>query len=225
MNNGREVVPFPLFHGTSSHHLGFFKPDSTPEAWPHKTIALGLLRDAWAALEALGHERATDMTPVLNQVSGDFNWQHGELYLTPSKLSAVRYARRGARYGGELLTFCKEAVDILGAMNPARVSQLLRSAGPIAGFLQGNGWPPILVQFDDIPVDALSSEAQGRDVSESISLLVNEDMREVLGQQTNFRLATGFGVVTHVFEVEIEDTPNPLPTYDLKEVRSSVHWC
>ena len=98
-------VPFPLYHGSSSHHLAHFEPASPPAQWPYKSAALKLLRDVWTILRARGVDPEWWVERVLDQSSGHANWQHGALYVTPSKLSAVRYSGGGAVYGGELLTW------------------------------------------------------------------------------------------------------------------------
>ena len=134
MNASQNLLPFPLFHGTSSHYLSAFQPGYTPTLWPHKDVALRLLTDAWDELSLIRHEIPADVGKdlfgdvtheeipwmvknVIEQAGGYSNWQHGELYLTPSKRSAVRYAFRGARYGGELLTFCKTTIDALARID------------------------------------------------------------------------------------------------------------
>ena len=100
------TVPFPLFHGTSSHYLELFRPGTVPGDWPYGDAAISLLGETWAALREFGREPDWWVERTLNQVSGPANWQHGELYLTPSRLSAARYAVGRAIDGGELLTMC-----------------------------------------------------------------------------------------------------------------------
>ena len=107
MNSATKLVPFPLFHGSSNHYLSSFKLGSTPVAWSHKDTALRLLREVWDDLDRLRDQVATDaqeklhwdithgrvpwfVQRVIDQSSSfSSNWQHGELYLTPSKRTAV----------------------------------------------------------------------------------------------------------------------------------------
>jgi hypothetical protein len=118
---------------------------------------------------------------ALKQVSGHSNWQHGELYVTPSKGTARRYADYGAVYGGELLTLCRCAVDKLAELDRERAESLMRDAESIAGFLKGAG-SPILVEFVDVSVCGLLPERDSDSVLDelkALSRLGDERMREL----------------------------------------------
>ena len=248
MNETENLVPFPLFHGTSSHFLSAFRPGCTPDPWPHKDVALKLLTDAWDILSARRHEASDDfrnrlgwdvnyesipwyVKKVTDQESNLSNWQHGELYLTPSKRKAVSYACGGARFGGELLTFCKTAIDGVRELDPSRADRLTKDAESLDEFLKGTLQPPILVQFDAIRTEELSAEAVDKDVRSELSLITEmrdilgseEKALETVGQQTNFRLAKGCGIVTRVFEVHVEDVDHhqPVDPFDLTEIQWS----
>ena len=241
------LVPFSLYHGTSSHYFSAFRPGTTPVPWPHKDVALRLLADAWTVLstrryevpqnvrENIGWDVAFEDTPwfvknVIEQASSYSNWQHGELYLTPSMRIAVSYACAGARFGGELLTFCNTAIDILANLDPQKAKELLLGAQSLAPLLGGSEQAPILVRFDKIRVDDLGTESTARDVREELASLTDGKMREVLGseekvletlgQQTNFRLANGCGIVSQIFEVQVEniDQHSPLSSFRLKDI-------
>ena len=251
MNNSGELVPTPLYHGTSSHFLSAFKPGATPAMWPHKRAALRLLEDVWTDLSQLRDQVPCDLREklawgiayeeipfyvrnVIDQVSGHSNWQHGELYLTPSKLKAVEYACRGAKHGGELVTMCRNALNALTGVDQQKAERLTGCAESLPRLLRGTDLPPILVEFDDIRIADLSTEVQEDDVSEALSLLTDkklretfgsdERVREIVGQQTNFRLANGCGVVGRVFEVHVEDQDNPSSPFALKEIDNSDQW-
>ncbi len=193
-----------------------------------------MLNDTWLALRVLGLEPCWSVERVLSQASGPSNWQHGELYLTPSKLAAVRYACGGAKYGGELLTFCKTAVESLRELDQLRADCLIQGAKNVAGFLKGTNSPALLVEFSDVKVADLSAERPRDDVLKALRSLANEDIRgalgsdervrEIVGQQTNFRLTNGCGFVKHVFEVIVEDIDNPTSVFSLKEIRDSELW-
>ena len=230
MDSDSQIVPFPLFHGTSSHYLAAFKPGASLADWPHKDVALSLFRDAWAALQALGCEpKKPWVRHALNQASGHSNWQHGELYVTPSKGTARMYADGGAIYGGELLTFCRCAVDRLAELDRERAESLMRDAESIAGFLKGAG-SPILVEFVDVSVCSLSPERSSDNVLDTLSHLEalsrsgDECMREIIEQQTNFRLAPRGGTVGRVFEVESRDSNDPVSPFNLKPIHTAELW-
>ena len=222
MNVADNLVPFPLYHGTSSHYLSSFEPGCAPAAWLHKDDALRLLKDAWDALSLRRHQVPSDVrdnlewnvdydempwkaTQLIEQNSGLSNWQHGELYLTPSLKMAVYYGCRGARNGGELLTYCKKTIDALAKVDYDRAKEVSAATESLEGLLQGTERPPVLVEFNEVRVDELSTEVAGRDVRQQLSLLTDESSRRFIGQQTNFRLAKGCGIVTRVSKVHVAD--------------------
>ena len=145
--------------------------------------------------------------------------------MTPSKASAVRYADGGAAHGGELLQSCRNALDEFAKLDPGRTTELLRGAGDIARFLKETGLP-ILVELENVPVAELLPERPSDDVSAQLAELLNfdEKMRELMGQQTNFRLAPGCGVVTRVFAVSIDNPGDPVSKFQLREIVDSDLW-
>ena len=52
----------------------------------------------------------------------------------------------------------------------------------------------------------------------------DDKMRELMGQQTNFRLAPGCGVVVGVFELSIDALGDPLSKFQLREIVDSDLW-
>ena len=159
---------------------------------------------------------------ILNQESGQANWQHGQLYVTPSRGSAVRYAGYNAAYGGELLTSCMSAIDELAKYDPDTAERLVNKCDGICGFLREDG-SPILIEFSNVEVCCLSPEIQSNDVRNVLSELekMDERMREIMGQQSNFILAPNGGTVAGVYDLSIEDVNSPTspfechPVYDL----------
>lgn len=233
MDTSQGLVPFPLFHGTSSHYLSAFRPGYAPTPWLHRDVALRLLTDTWHELRLRRHEISSEVIEelrwdvnyeefpwfvknVIEQASGPSNWQHGELYLTPSVRTAVKFACGGARYGGELLTFCRTAIDGLAKVDAKRTKQLVQGAEGLAELLRGTERPPLVVQFDDLSVDDLSTELSGKDVQEQISRLTNEsDIPELGG---DFRLASGRGIVNRVLEVRAMRVDESPPKFELVEI-------
>ena len=204
-------VPFALYHGSSSHYLVNFRPGETLSDWPHTRDALELYRLLWTELKRLGQSPDWWQEKILAQDTGHANWQHGQLYVTPSKASAVRYASGGAAHGGELLQSCRDALDELAKLDPGRTTELLCSAGRIGCFLKETE-RPILIQFRNVQVSGLSPERPSDNVSAQLAALANMDQptRELMGQQTNFRLAPGCAIVGRVFELSIGDIGSPV---------------
>ena len=202
-----EFVPFPLYHGTSSHFLTCFKLGAATGESPHKQVALNLFRCVWSALRQ-HREPEWWEKKFLDQESGFANWQHGQLYVTPSKRAAARYAGSNAAHGGELLTECKKAIDELAEHDQGEAERLVNRFSKIAGFLNERGLP-ILVEFTNVKKCDLSPENSSRGVSLDKLASMDALMRELVGQQSNFRLAPGRGTVGRVFELSFEDPDNP----------------
>jgi hypothetical protein len=93
-----QTVPFSLYHGSSSHYLPEFQPGTRVGLWPYKATALNLLRETSVELKEHGAEFDFGIDSTLKQESGRLNWQHGGLYVTPSKRTAVKYAATGASF-------------------------------------------------------------------------------------------------------------------------------
>lgn len=172
--------------------------------WPYRDDALSLLRETWTSIQSLGHTPAWYIERVLNQTSEHTNWQHGELYVTPSKAAAVKYAIGGTTNGGELLTFCREAIDILSGLDSSIAEHLLSQNKHIARFFNTSGQPPILVQFDNLMVDELEPEVKSENVMDLLQCLADEDNRETIGQQMNFRIPHA-AVVSRIFKIDVTD--------------------
>ena len=80
-------VPFALYHGSSSHYLKHFRLGRPPSHWPYARHALKLHRQVWTELKLLGHAPDWRRERISAQASEHTNWQHGQLYVTPSKIS------------------------------------------------------------------------------------------------------------------------------------------
>ena len=202
-----------------------FRPGETLSDCPHKGDALELYRRVCTELKRLGHAPDWWQEKILAQDSDRANWQHGQLYVTPSKASAVRYASGGAAHGGELLQSCRTALDEIAKLDPSRTTELLCGAGRIGGFLEETG-RPILIEFRKVQVSGLSPERPTDSVSAQLAALTDMDerMRELMGQQTNFRLAPGCGIIGRVFELSIDDPANPVSKFQLREIVDSDRW-
>ena len=217
-------VPFPLYHGSSSHYLANFRPGRPLSHWPYAQDALDLYQRVWTALERFGRTPDWWKAKMLTQESGHANWQHGELYVTPSERQAVRFAGDGGAHGGELLQRCREALDELAKLDPGKTTALLDSARGVRRFLEETG-QPILIEFTDVQVCGLSPERERDDVSERLAGLIAMDKgtREHMGLP-GFRLAPGCGVVARVSKASIEDIDDFLSDYQLAEIIDSDAW-
>ena len=203
-----QTFPFPLFHGSSTHYSDTFLPGRAVVPWPHKDAALQLLRDVSAALRASGVEPDWWFAQAVEQATGPSNWQHGELYVSPSRISAVRYAKTGAEHGGELMTMCRFALNQFKELHPSRMKQLLSPYDSLGLFLEGGG-RPLLVEFDRVRFSAVVPEAgESRFGAVEVAEVVNgkdDEYRDVLCQQFNFRLELDFAIVSRVHLLPVED--------------------
>lgn len=199
-------VPFALYHGTSSHYIANFQPGKPLSNWRYKRDALELYRRVWTELRRLGQNPEWWQEKILDQVSEYANWQHGQLYVTPSRMSAVRYAIGGAAHGGELLQLCREAINDLSKLQRSKADGLLNGMKSVGHLLTEIG-QPIVIEFEKIQVCGLSAERSSDDVRARIDYLekMDDKKREIMGQQANFRLAPDCCVVGRVFDVLIDD--------------------
>ena len=213
------IVPFPLYHGSSTHYLRGFRRGGPPADWPLKEHAIGLLRKIWARLDAYGVDPEFWIQNILDQREGPANWQHGVLYVTPSERTAVNYAGGGATHGGELMTLCREGLDRLLRVDKLSVRGVLEHVGPTIQRLLDGGGEPILIEFVDVSVGCLEPETH-RDRDQEIEHLLglSERDRELSGQQTNFRLMPGSGTVSTVHLLDIAHAAYPLSAYSKEAV-------
>ena len=67
-------VPFPLYHGSSSHYLAHFRPGRSPSKWPYGRDALNLHWAIWIELKRFGRAPDWWQENMLAQQSGPANW-------------------------------------------------------------------------------------------------------------------------------------------------------
>jgi hypothetical protein len=190
------ILNFPLFHGTSTHYLEFFQSGSPPKACPFRDQAIELLRKVSDAIKDAGGEIKFWIRDTLAQASGASNWQHGEIYLTPSLCTASKYARTGGAHGGELLTMCACSLSKLAEIDPDKSMLLRTEASDLQKFLNGGG-KPMLVVFENVNVDDLNPERASETMDDVLERLPQKDNEffGLLTQQTNFRLKLGRSVI------------------------------
>ena len=197
-------LSFPLIHGSSTHYFDHFVPGSTPTAWAHCNSAIQFLRQTTNAIASLGGKVEFWERDALAQASHLANWQHGQIFLTPSRESALRYARSGAKHGGELLTMCASALERLLGLDPESYRRLKGNADDLARYLDGGG-QPMLVVFDGVETDDLYAERSGfESVDKVLSRLPQPDDPhfDVITQQSNFRFRENKGIVSRLVLIE-----------------------
>ncbi len=153
--------------------------------------------------------------------NSSFNYQHGETYVSPSKMTAIRYATK--KYGSEMLTYTIEFLnELLKQDIPYVKSELYRKYHQIFGFILAAP-SPLLIQVKNVKVDSLLSEQGDKPDSklEFISKTLAEvpEMADSLLQQTNFRLIQPVEVSNlKIYIVNVKDYNGSLRDYNLYEI-------
>ena len=206
IQKGRLLIP--LYHGTSTvfvngisqHGLGGRNP---VKDWNLLCLAGEVLALSKAHLQdtPLYKARSEAFAKMTKQETGIWNWQHGDTYLSPAKSTAIRYAI-GKRFGSELLTYTVDFLEELYRREvPGVKDDLFRRYPDVFGIMEACP-SPILIEASNIPIKSLQSE-DGSNPDSNFNhmndvLLDGDDSKELLLQQTNFRLT------------------EPVPTEDLR---------
>ena len=199
-------IPFPLYHGTSSHFRDLFDVGGTTRPWPHVQDAISLYRETWAQLQGAGIEPDWYQEKILRQATGHSNWQHGELYVAAGEVAAVRYALGGANFGGEILSQCAEALERLDAVNAAAAARLRDQSPALGRFLAGGG-SPLLVVIEGAPVSALTKETGEGAIDEQIHAIerhlseMDGNLLQACLEGYQFRLRAGCGTVREIVDL------------------------
>lgn len=162
------VVAIPLYHGTSSAFV------ASIAAWGlggrnivKEFDLLPFLRTLLPVAEEVlgrdGYFREQYQAISEQRVSG-MNWRHGGTYLTPSRLTARRYAR--ATRGSELVAEILGLLSKIEASAPDRARLIVLPPG--LAQLREHAREPVLVVVKDAPVDALVGEL-GQPFTEVVS--------------------------------------------------------
>ena len=129
------VIPVPLYHGTSSTFLSSILRSGLGAANPLTGLRalefLSTIVDVggdglWAGSTIAGEEM--DIRRMVEQkvTGGGFNYRHGSTYLTPSRFTAVSYARSN-RYGSEILSNALVMFERLRAIDPIAAERIATS--------------------------------------------------------------------------------------------------
>lgn len=120
---------FPLYHGTctlflesiAQHGLGGWDPIKEWRVLEclHKLIPIAE-KNRHRSLEITKLLAAIE--PMARQVNAGLNFQHGAVYLSPSRFTAVRYAT-GKKKGSELISYTTSMLDELGRLDLEEVKQ------------------------------------------------------------------------------------------------------
>jgi hypothetical protein len=92
---------------------------------------------------------------ICNQSAGSqINWQHGDVYLTPSVNRAMSFAVQN-KYGSELFTYLKSLIDFIDKHSDARAQAILAKYPAVNELLNQEGRPIVFELTDLVPSDLL----------------------------------------------------------------------
>jgi len=154
-----ELMPIPLWHGTSSWYLPGVLEHGLGAVDVHAQLrSREFYRAAWelrlalaepedrAELERYYGSRSRAIMGDPAAVEG-FNFRYGQLYVTGEERKAVTYAARG--YGSELVRLGAALLKQIREASPEKASALLSSYPEIAACLE-HEHKPIVIRLDRI---------------------------------------------------------------------------
>lgn len=184
-------LTFSLFHGTSSlflpsileHGLGAKNPIEQLQV--HRTLKyiVDLVESRYRNNEDWNSERWM-YEKFLQQASSDrANWQHGQVYLSPSEIKAAQYACSN-KYGSEMIS---ETISLLTERLPD--VKLSTHEHPIVK-IQFAESRPVVIRVDAVPLEFLASECD-QSMEKQLKAIergISDPIFQVVWSQTNFRL-------------------------------------
>lgn len=191
-------LPVPLYHGTSTLFLSGIIESGLGGKNP--ILDWGVL-DFAQTINPLVQEqfsndegwmaKAQSFGWMVNQQTGEMNFQHGDTYLSASKDTAIRYAV-SKRAGSELLSYSLDFLNELVRRKVPGVADKLYRRYPGIFELLDISCAPLLVEVRHVACEDLVDE-HGRDAQQNITLINSvareeRDAKDVLLQQVNFRL-------------------------------------
>lgn len=220
-------LDLPLFHGTSSlfiesileHGLGGQDPIATLKVRDFSEQLLPIAEEHLASNDDY-LPKLQSFGLMIGQHKGAMNFEHGQTYLSPSKLTAVRYASNNS-YGSEILSSAIDFLRILWLKDVPAIKPLFQSYPQICGLLDLSP-APLLIEAKGVSISDLQSESGG-DPTEHVRLLkeISEtDMIDVVGQQSNFRLVSPVPCeAIKVYLINVTRWHPGLPEYKLYQLK------
>ncbi len=113
---------------------------------------------------------------------------------------------------------CKSAMNKLEKLNINKYNELINKWAFLSNYFIGNG-TPILIEFTDIDVNELTMEDGNRVSEDQFQMLDKFDKiaREVCGQQMNFRLKSGSGIIKDRYNIICDYPTDPSPQFTLSK--------
>lgn len=221
LQGGMFVIP--LYHGTSSIFVDSILEHGLGAKNPVRELGVhSFFKHAYEVYEQLFADDPSKFVyeRIMNQ---SIHFQHGAVFLSPSRDTAARYALSN-KYGSELLSEAVILYDRTGKRDPNRLSDPEFRDSPVIQLLDEKP-QPVLVEVSDVPVKSVVEEQTGGDAKPIIKIIQSifdetDDLEfaQTLCQQQNFRLIEPVAASQlKVYEVIRTDDKYP-PAYDLREV-------
>lgn len=191
-------LEFPLYHGTctlfleriAQHGLGGWDPIKEWRVLECLRKVLPIA-EKHAGRSEIIRSHIGNARSMAEQVNAGLNFQHGSVYLSPSKETAVRYAC-GKKKGSELISRVVLLIEELVRLDIAEVKKDLYQEFPEVFHLQDIDAAPVLIQVNHVSMDNLLSE-RGESPEDNLEKIRGLQVRipdswEQISQQLNFRL-------------------------------------
>ena len=186
MTEAYQLVPFPLYHGTSTWYLPGILKHGLGRVDIHEQLQTRrFLKEAWElrlkfadgneSREILSLESSIISAMTEERVtSGGFNFRYCQVYVTGDQRKAVGYASN--RYGSELLSQAAGLIEQVRAFSQPAADRLLSLYPAISDCLKF-AHEAIVIKFDGVPRKFVMTEtgrALPNDLSEFYQLFSYE---------------------------------------------------
>jgi hypothetical protein len=191
-------LDFPLYHGTCTlfvesigkHGLGGWDPIKEWRVLECLQKVLPIAEKHAASSEIIRNNIGNAQL-MAKQVNGGLNFQHGAVYLSPSRETAVRYAC-GKKKGSELISRTILLIEELCRLKVVDECGDISQEYPDLLNVLTIDPAPVLVQIPQVDTDMLLSE-RGESPADTLAKMRDIQTRfpdswEKLSQQLNFRL-------------------------------------
>jgi len=192
-------LEIPLYHGTSSFFLDSIRENGLggyrdPQLF-NKKVLVSLVN---ALKKPENYYESWDLysfvvEKMLKQevTAGGFNFRYGNTYLSPSKLTASKYAKNND-LGSEFLSTINTAYKALKSVNPIEAEEIISSSSYLQAVLKGSH-KPVLIEITNADTNKLRTE-QGKHIHAQLDKMnsINNEQPsciiDIFWQQYNFEL-------------------------------------
>ncbi len=216
---------FDLFHGTSTlfldsiiqYGLGGVDPVANWKLVELSTEVYDLSEQYLQHTDLFQSKGSTFKKMSRQAIHGNFNYQHGDSYLTADEYNACRHASK-MRYGSEILTYTIEFVnELLRFKDKFDYLDLFKRNPKLVDALKTNP-SPILIQASNVSVSSLLSD-NGMDPQSTLDRVKDPNSLKTFSQITNFRLISPIKFDKLKFWlVNVQSWDNSNPQYNLYQI-------